>query len=97
MIVVPELQGSTSKFYCDDIYDAVYILADGDVVGCCSDWDRKFVLGNMVNETFSEIWNKPKVVKRRRDMLEADYSKYETCKNCSQAWNIDKNRKCEGL
>ena len=93
MIVMPELQGSKKKSYCGDIWEAVYVLADGDVVGCCSDWNRKFVLGNMAQECFEDIWNKPEVKQRRHDMLHSDYSKLETCANCSQAWNIIENRK----
>ena len=93
ILVLSELQGSKLKSFCPDIWEAVYILADGDVVGCCSDWNRKFVLGNLVDSSFKDIWNKEEVKQRRHDMLNSDYRNLKTCANCSQAWNIIENCK----
>lgn len=92
ILVFPELQSSTQKMYCHDIFEAVYVLSNGDVLGCCSDWRRKTVLGNLAERNFIDIWQSQKTAERREHMMHGDLSRLEPCRQCSQAWNIMKNR-----
>ncbi len=92
IVIFPEMQSSTKKLYCHDIFEAVYVLSNGDLIGCCSDWRRKTVLGNLAEHNFLDIWQSQKTAKRREQMMQEDLSRIEPCKQCSQGWNIMKNR-----
>ncbi len=91
-VVLPHLQGSTRKGYCHDIFESVYILYNGDVIGCCSDFRRKHVLGSVKKDTVIDIWNSDRYAQRRQEMLHADLSGLDPCCQCSQARNIMQNR-----
>lgn len=93
LLVMPELQSSKNKLYCGDIFESVYILANGDVIGCCSDWHRKHILGNMNRQSFQDIWESKRCGIRRQQMIDGNYDKLDPCRSCSQAWNIMENRK----
>jgi radical SAM protein with 4Fe4S-binding SPASM domain len=91
-IIIPQLQSSTKKLYCHDIFGAVYVLFNGDVIGCCSDFRKKYVLGNLDKQNFIDIWHSSKNKKRREHMLYGNLYEVEPCSECSQAWNIMRNR-----
>ncbi len=55
---------------------------DGTVRLCCNDWQRNHHLGNVMAMQFDKIWNAPKVVERRRNILQGKRFMYETCKHC---------------
>lgn len=42
---------------CHLPWETVSITWDGSVVPCCYDYDRKMVLGNLTQQTLTEIWN----------------------------------------
>ena len=94
-LVLPELQSSTKKLYCHDIIELVYVLFNGHVIGCCSDFRKKFLLGNLNEQNFIDIWNSNECEKRRQDMMYGNLYEIEPCRECSQAWNIMKNRGVE--
>ncbi len=86
-------QGSKQKLYCHDIFEAAYIMSNGDALGCCGDWSRKVLLGNLGSQTFYEIWNLPKTRARKRQMACGLLEAIQPCSGCSQAQNILTNRK----
>ena len=57
------------------------IAWDGDVVPCCFDYDKKIVLGNIENETLSEIWNGTKMHDLRREFI-TNHVCNSLCRNC---------------
>jgi MoaA/NifB/PqqE/SkfB family radical SAM enzyme len=44
---------------CNSIWrnEMIHILYNGDVLLCCMDWRREVVLGNLYDQTISDIWN----------------------------------------
>lgn len=46
--------------FCMGLRDHAGILCDGSVVPCCLDADGEITLGNLFNEEFSDIINKPR-------------------------------------
>lgn len=38
----------------------VHVVENGDVVLCCRDWDREYILGNLEHSTIFDIWNSSK-------------------------------------
>ncbi len=75
---VPELAPRTPKYRrsfqqkpCKDIYRAIYVYWNGDVVPCCYDVDGKDIMGNIADSTLEDIWNSEKYVSFRKRVNEA--------------------------
>jgi len=66
--------------YCDNIMQTITIKWNGDVVPCCYDIMGKFVLGNIMKEPISKIWNNRKYRKLRENIYARNYP--TLCKVC---------------
>ena len=62
---------------------SVVVLWDGKVVPCCYDFDAKYVLGNLREESLEEIWNNDKMTRLREAHVYGEIDKIPLCKNCS--------------
>ena len=69
-----------SKKVCVQPFKLLCVCANGDVVGCCVDWKREILLGNIVEESITEIWNGEKHVELLETLLKD--TKKEICKKC---------------
>ena len=68
---------------------SLYITVDGNVRPCCSFGEGEtFVLGNLFEESFSEIWNSEKYQRLRRQALDRQL-RYTVCRNCTPNRLID--------
>lgn len=56
------------------------ILHNGDVIGCTSIRDRKFIEGNILKKSIVDIWNAPDAFKWSRGMKKSDLG--GACKTC---------------
>ncbi len=72
---------------CNFPWRAMTILWDGDVVPCCFDYDKKYALGNIKNNTLLEIWNSNKMVSLRKEFISSDVNN-QLCRNCNDLRNI---------
>ena len=72
----------TPKNECPWIYYAATIMADGSVVPCCRDAQGDFVMGNIFDESFSDIWNNNKFQQFRHAILHNQQS-LSICRLCS--------------
>jgi len=73
-------------WHCDQLYNRLVILANGDVLPCCAGIDykdnKKYVIGNIFKETIESIWNS-KTMKTYRTLHENGYSHLiEMCRKC---------------
>ena len=55
---------------------------DGTVSVCCVDWSHGTLVGDLNNETFSEVWNGKRLKEFRILHLKGERSKIGPCKNC---------------
>jgi radical SAM protein with 4Fe4S-binding SPASM domain len=69
------------RFPCSLLFKNVVVLWNGDVVPCCLDYDAKFVLGNVNENTLKEIWNSEKFNELRRNHIDGNYDN-PLCKGC---------------
>jgi radical SAM protein with 4Fe4S-binding SPASM domain len=69
--------------HCNRMWRAAVVTWDGNVVPCCFDKDAKYVMGNLLTESFSEIKNTT-TYKNFRNQVFTDRAKIEICKNCSE-------------
>ena len=61
---------------------SVSVLWDGDVVPCCFDFDKRFVLGNLGFETLASIWHGPRMHSLREEFISNSVTN-QLCRNCS--------------
>ncbi len=91
LLIFDHFQSSKQKTICNDLFDTVSILYNGDMIGCCADWNRESILGNLRNQNIGEIMSGPEVTTRMEMIREGKYDQILPCKNCSQAKNILSN------
>ena len=80
---------STNTGFCHGLRDQIAILSDGTVVPCCLDGEGVISLGNIKENSFSEIINS-----RRANAIYDGFSKRivveELCKNCDYRIRFNK-------
>jgi radical SAM protein with 4Fe4S-binding SPASM domain len=79
--VVPGEKNKKRRIKCYYPWSAVSITWDGDVVPCCYDYDKKYVLGNVKESSLSEIWNGEKMQQLRKEFICGDV-KNQLCEKC---------------
>jgi len=70
---------------CLDIYRAIFVYYNGDVVPCCYDIEGKAIVGNLGRQTLTEVWNSPPYVDLRRRIDNAyrrPDEEPELCRSC---------------
>lgn len=67
---------------CNWIYFSTVVLHNGDVVPCCRDVQGGYIMGNILKENFSSIWNGKKYKDFRKSIVQ-NQNKLELCKLCS--------------
>jgi radical SAM protein with 4Fe4S-binding SPASM domain len=69
------------------MWHSCVITWDGKVVPCCFDKDAHFVLGDLNEHSFKEIWNESKYKSFRQSLLRSR-SEIEICKNCTEGTKV---------
>jgi radical SAM protein with 4Fe4S-binding SPASM domain len=68
---------------CTRLFKQAYILWNGDMVLCCTDYTRRVVLGNVAETSIEQVWNAPKAVSIRRLFSEGHMDQLPLCKDCT--------------
>lgn len=68
---------------CLRMWTTTVITVDGDVIPCCFDKNASHVMGNIKDQTFSEIWHGEKYRAFRKEVLKGR-SDVDICKVCPQ-------------
>ena len=72
----------TQPFYVASVY------YDGSVAGCsCGDWRRSLIMGNILEDSFYDIWNGPKYQEFRKMQLRGGRKKCLACSDCKGILN----------
>jgi radical SAM protein with 4Fe4S-binding SPASM domain len=83
---------------CADIYRAIFVYYNGDVVPCCYDIAGKAIVGNLARQTLREIWDSPAYVDLRRRIDGAARrpdEEPELCRSCLK-WGHERSRTSDG-
>lgn len=67
---------------CTRLFKQAYIMFNGDMVLCCTDYHRKIVLGNIVDSSIAAVWNSPKALNIRRLYAEGEMNRFPLCRDC---------------
>jgi radical SAM protein with 4Fe4S-binding SPASM domain len=69
--------------HCPIPFASASILHNGDVLMCTHDWARAEVLGNLRDNTLSELWNGNRMREIRALISERKYEEVPACRACS--------------
>lgn len=72
---------------CWKMWHSCVITWDGKVVPCCFDKDAKFVMGDLKENSFDEIWMGEKYKKFRASLLKTR-NEIEICQNCTEGTKV---------
>lgn len=73
--------------HCWRMWHSCVVTWDGKVVPCCFDKDAHFVLGDLKEQSFAEIWNGERYDEFRQSLL-TSRSEIEMCRNCTEGGRI---------
>lgn len=73
--------------HCWKMWQSSVVTWDGKVVPCCFDKDAHFVMGNLEEQSFSEIWQSQRYRDFRGSLLRAR-SEIEMCRNCTEGGRV---------
>jgi radical SAM protein with 4Fe4S-binding SPASM domain len=73
--------------HCWKLWHSCVITWDGRVVPCCFDKDAEYVMGNLKEHSFKEIWEGEKYRNFRSSILRSR-AEIEMCKNCTEGTKV---------
>lgn len=73
--------GGEDSDECDHIINTLTVRADGSVVPCCYDLTSKLVMGNIIKESLSDIWNGQQYLMLRQAIKSKKY--ISICATCA--------------
>ena len=83
---------------CSDIYRAIFVYYNGDVVPCCYDIAGKAIVGNLARQTLTDVWESPVYMDLRRRIDRAATcpdEEPELCRSCLK-WGHEPSRTSDG-
>ena len=80
---------------CTQPWQRLVVSREGLVVGCCSDWHQRHIVGDARKESLKSIWTGKKMNALRQVLLDRRMDEFEPCKSCyvkeSYVWVLNKN------
>ena len=73
--------------HCWKLWHSCVITWDGKVVPCCFDKDAEYVMGELKNNSFKEIWTNKNYFEFRSSVLRSR-QEIEMCKNCTEGTRV---------
>ena len=73
--------------HCWKMWHSCVVTWDGKVVPCCFDKDAHFVLGDLAQHSFEEIWFGEKYNQFRQSLLKSR-KEIEICRNCTEGTRV---------
>lgn len=76
------LERMPSRIYCNAPWNGqLSVLWNGDVVPCCNDFNGIYVLGNVTQQSLSDIWHGGRMRKLREEFISGHVTN-ALCRNC---------------
>ena len=80
---VAKKDGTKRNIPCYILWKECYISAGGDVRPCCEFYSNDYSMGNVLTESFKDIWNGPKFRAFRKKSFRGELAA-EVCKTCNR-------------
>lgn len=79
------------KYVCAYPFYSMIVHSDLKVSVCCIDWDKKTVVGDLKNQSVSEVWHGQAVHLFRMQHLNRKRHEIKACKNCTYHHTLEDN------
>jgi hypothetical protein len=66
-------------------YDQHVLLPNGDIVLCCMDYDTKHILGNLVTDSYQDLFTGSGMMSLLKENIKSCFSSKSLCKSCTDA------------
>ncbi|MFH2132529.1 MAG: SPASM domain-containing protein [bacterium] len=73
----------SNRVECNFPWERMTVLWDGEVVPCCNDYDKKLSLGNLNQQTLTEIWNGDEMKQLRKEFI-SNQVENPLCRRCEK-------------
>ncbi|MBF0543349.1 MAG: SPASM domain-containing protein [Candidatus Riflebacteria bacterium] len=70
------------RFPCGLLWYSLAINWNGEVTVCSVDWNTELKVGNIRNQSLTEIWNSKEIKNIRKAHLKAEFTDYQVCEQC---------------
>ena len=81
--------GQKPNFACPQIFQRMFVHPDGVVTPCCIDARRELKMGNINENSLTEIWKNEKYTKLRKQHIDGEYYKNKVCRDCALARAVE--------
>ena len=71
-----------------DLYNQGVLLPNGEVLLCCMDYDKKHVMGNLLEQEYSDLQNNPAMKRLLELNALPSYTSESLCKSCTDAIRV---------
>jgi len=62
------------QYPCRYVWEVLLVDWDGTVAMCCEDYETKFPLGKLTEQSPQEVWNSKMFQEQRRRQVEGDFA-----------------------
>lgn len=87
------VQVSGELFGCDRLLNTINVTTNGDVTICCNDYFKKYIIGNLLNNSLEEIMKSDKAQSIRKMVFGNDSPSDFLCRHCSYMLYICRNQR----
>lgn len=78
-------------FCCPELWRRLTILSDGTATLCPRDMKKKYVIGNVHEQTITEIWTGERMQRAREYHLQGRFKEFGSCGNCPDSFDLKRN------
>lgn len=71
------------RHVCTMIFTSLIVTSSGEVVACCADWKKKYVIGDLRRQTIQDIWNGEPLRRLRIINLLKQRHQHDLCRDCN--------------
>jgi len=86
---------SDKKYQCEWLWTKAYVNYEGKVILCCSDYDFEVVMGNLMVQSFEDIWHSKEYYMYRAWHLGEKENTISLCGKCNRIGGIGNGREQE--
>ena len=83
-------QVAVGRRRCPQPWQRMVVAPTGEVLPCCADWRKEWVIGDARSQSLKEIWHGPKMEAMRQVQREMQLDQVSPCRTCfvteSYAW-----------
>lgn len=82
-----------NNFCCPELWRRLTIVSDGTATLCPRDMKKKYVIGNVYEQTISEIWTGEKMQRARDLHRQGRFKEVSSCGDCPDSYDLKKGKK----